>query len=284
MRPAKELYADKKKDENLNPYEDETAELLREGNYEALLNKQVQAYNLKNNAQKYYQNELANKGVLNSGYGTSAQLGIQNDAIKLYQQNQKDYYNTEKEITEDAKNRYDAKQTELDNQLASFIQNDINNTGGQNVDTFLTNYGYKDKNGNYTDKWTNLDENRKAYLESMIASKAPADNSLNGNELKFDFSDLSTNTPYYDKDGNINNGTIDKNFRVETKTLYNNVALGNIPNGSHVKLVNGKGSYLYVYYKDGNFYYQTESQYKASNNKYEIKYASNDKASVTKGA
>lgn len=267
-----------------NPYEDETAKLLREGNYEALLNKQVQTYNLKNQAQKYYRNELAAKGVESSGYGNSANLGINNQAINMYQDNVNNYNKVEKEITQDAINRYDAKQTESDNQLTAFIQNDINTTGGENVDKYLENFGYKDGQGNFTDKFNKLSDDRKSFINSLITSKGSRDNYLSGS-MKFDFSDLDRTTPFYNSDGEVTNGKIKDNFEVETNALHDNVALGKIPNGSTVKLVNGSNSYLYVYYKDGNFYYQTKEQYESNPNKFQLTYnKTNKNATLTKGA
>lgn len=58
-----------------------------------------------------------------------------------------------------------------------------------------------------------------------------------------------------------------KIFLQKTRERFNNK-----PNGSIVKLVNDKNSYLCIYYKDGNFYYQTEEQYESNPNKFQLTY------------
>lgn len=251
-----------------NPYDDEISKLLKEGAYDKLMNKQIQNYNLKSNAEKYYQNSLANQGLQGSGYGSSAMTGIQNKAIDIYNQNEKDYFNELAQIDKDAITRAENEATELDNQLVTFIQNDINTNNGANIDQFLINYGYKDVNG-FTDKWNNLDPNRKAYIESVIASK-PAENVNAG--VQFDFSDKDSSMSFYDKNGTSTSGKIKDKFDNETNYLISNIQLGKIPNDSHIKLTNVMGDYIYLYYKNGQFFYQTQDQYDNSKNKFSITY------------
>lgn len=167
---ATDLYKeDSNLDTSTNPYDDALAKAKRDQNYKSFYNTAIQLYNMKNNANKYLSNQLASQGLNTQGYGSSAQIGVNNQAANLYAENLQNYNNNEQEITNDAISRNESNQAEQDNQLVTFIQNSIANGGGtEQINKFLQNYGYMDESGNYTDKWNSLDDSRKAYIQSVI--------------------------------------------------------------------------------------------------------------------
>lgn len=256
-------YLNTEENENLS-YEDtiakEQANALANKNYKDYLNTSMQLFNYRNRARKYLNNQLASQGLNTQGYGSTINAGVDNSVINAYTQVANQYNESQNQVAQDYLSAVNENAIERDNQLATFITNDINTTGGANIDQYLINYGYKDENGNYTDLWNNLDSSRRSYLESLMVG-ASGNNATQQYGSAVDTSNYENRVYYYSKDGSTQSDTIQNKFRVEFDGLASRMARGEIPNGSYIKLTNGYGDNLYLIYQNGQYYYITENQY-----------------------
>ena len=244
-------------------YEDaiakEQAEALANKNYKDYLSSSMQLFNYRNRANKYLANSLASQGLNSQGYGSTLASGIDNNVINAYTNIANSYNEAQQQVVQDYLNTANENAIERDNQLATFITNDINTTGGQNVNKYLQNYGYMDENGNYTDAWKNLDSSRRSYLESLLVGSSTNDSINYGSVV--DPSNYENRVYYYASDGSTASDTIQNKFKDEFNYISSVQARGEIPNGSYIKLTNGFGDVLYLTYRDGQYYYISKNVY-----------------------
>lgn len=249
--------------ENLS-YEDtiakEQATALANKNYKDYLNTSMQLFNYRNRARKYLNNQLASQGLNTQGYGSSLNAGVDNSVINAYTEVANNYNEAQNNVAQDYLNTLNQNAIERDNQLAAFITNDINTTGGQNVNKYLQNYGYMDENGNYTDAWKNLDSSRRSYLESLMVGTSSSGTTPEYGSL-VDPSNYENRVYYYASDGSTSSDTIQNKFKDEFNYISSVQARGEIPNGSYIKLTNGFGDVLYLTYRDGQYYYISKNVY-----------------------
>lgn len=134
---------------------DEIHKAVSEKNYKSLLQSDIAAYNLKMNAQKYLDNSLAAQGLGTQGYGTTAHLGVENQAQNLYAQNLENYHQNESDALLEAQQRKEqedkqakaeaeAKDTEMDNQLFNYLQE--TDGSDEQIAEQMDNYGYVQAN------------------------------------------------------------------------------------------------------------------------------------------
>lgn len=262
--------------------DDAQSKLLKEQNYTALANNLISNYNMKMNSQRYLQNSLASIGVANSGYGSTAQIGINTTAANNAATALQNYWATQDKINADLATRNDAKQTESDNQLAAFITN-YGNGDKAKIDSFFQDYGYKDANGNWTDKFNQLDASRQSYFRSL--ENASVDTSLQSSDSGIRYGDkllsdyLGANSiPVYDYEGlksskwgageGARNTLADgKNgVKTELEMMQAGIEGGQYRSGDVFKLTNkggnnGGGWSTYVLYYQGKYYRVNEDFY-----------------------
>ena len=123
-------------------YQDSIKKALDDQNYKYYFDQVLQAYNVKKNTEKQLNNELAAQGFNTQGYGTSANIGIQNAAMNTYNDLFKNYNANKLQIESDAQQRLENKNAELDNQLVTFITN--SDGTDTSINKILANYGYMD--------------------------------------------------------------------------------------------------------------------------------------------
>lgn len=144
-------------------YMDEIQKALHDKNYKALLQSDIAAYNLKMNTQKYLDQNLAAQGLNSQGYGTSAHVGVENQAQNLYAQNLENYNRNEADYLAEAQERKTNKEAqdelelqENEKQLITYLQG--TDGSDEQIAEQMSNYGYvraedgrwyrKDANGN----------------------------------------------------------------------------------------------------------------------------------------
>ncbi len=144
-------------------YMDEIQKALHDKNYKALLQSDIAAYNLKMNTQKYLDQNLAAQGLNSQGYGTSAHVGVENQAQNLYAQNLENYNQNEADYLAEAQERKANKEAqdelelqENEKQLITYLQG--TDGSDEQIAEQMSNYGYvqaedgrwyrKDANGN----------------------------------------------------------------------------------------------------------------------------------------
>lgn len=131
--------------EQKSVYEDALSKAAKEQNYKDYYDTALQLYNYEQNAKKYAANAMGAMGLQGSGYGSSMQSGISNNALNLYNANLRSYQQANQEADLGALQRKEAADVESDNQLITFMSNA--NTK-EDLVNFLSNYGYTDKDGN----------------------------------------------------------------------------------------------------------------------------------------
>lgn len=173
-------------------YEDDlTAQLLRDENWKALYNTRIQLANARALGQKYYADEIANSGYASQGYGSSLAASQNTAYANAVQNAYEDYYSQENEITQDLISRTDNAQTELDEQVITFLQNAADESAAYNI---LKNYGYleQDDNGlwHFTDSFNSLDDTRKAYIISALETAGWENPDVTNANYVYNVSDL----------------------------------------------------------------------------------------------
>lgn len=119
---------------------DEIHKAVSEKNYKNFLQSNIAAYNLKMNARKYLGNTLASQGLGSQGYGTTAHIGVENQAQNLYAQNLENYHQNELDALTEAKQRQETNLLEKDKELAEYL----GKTDGSDdqIAAQMSNYGY----------------------------------------------------------------------------------------------------------------------------------------------
>lgn len=245
-----------------NSYEDAKAKALSDQNYKAYLNTAIQQYSMKNNTQKYLNNELASRGLNSQGYGTSAHVGINNHAINLYNQNLQNYNQTEQQIQSDLLDRQEQLSAEKDNQLVTFLSQAENQEA---INKYMQNYGYMNKDGSYTEEWNNLDPTRKAYIQSVVDMNNNQNTSQPQVGGVLEYAD-DKKLIAYDKNGKIINSS---KWNEEYKALTKEMTAGVIQPNTYIKFENAYNESMYLYYSaDGNIYYVNKEDWekKSGNN------------------
>lgn len=262
-----------------NIYLDEIQKAASEKNYKTLLQSDIAAYNLKMNTQKYLNNNLAASGLNTQGYGTSAHTGVENAAQNLYAENLANYNEAEQTAQTAAEERADAKSTENDNQLVTYLQ--YSDGSDEQIANYMANYGYtKGEDG----VWKDADGNEpSAYILSAIES-AKANHTTSGSEFAASVIDASdrksgTNASILSKwnDKALMKYTFGDNYEKYSNEikymLQNSEFQEQVTDGLTVHLVNGKDdSYgAYFIYYNGSWYKTDASTFSQASNKQTIK-------------
>lgn len=164
-------------------YLDEIQKAASEKNYKALLQSDIAAYNLKMNTQKNLNNELAAQGLGTQGYGTSAHVGVENQAQNLYAQNLEGYNQAESDALLAAQDRQSAAGNENDNQLATFLQ--YSDGSEESIASYMGKYGYTKNNDGV---WVDANGNpASAYIQA--AAQSAGENAVSP------YAGLSASTP-----------------------------------------------------------------------------------------
>lgn len=265
--------------------EDEIQKALDNRDYKTFLNAQIYNYNLKQQAQKYYNNSLANQGMASQGYGTSAHIGIENAYANANATALSDYYDSKKNNYLDALDRQEQAETELDNQLVTYLSN---STDQESLDKYMANYGYVQASDG---KWYKANANGEADTSSPASSYIQsaydmASNNLGGtsnaynpgestqyvndatnflNQYRSNYAGVDANgyasvdDLYNVEVGRADNkktGTLDEVVGNELDYLKSRIATGTVENGTLFKLQRGsnkKDAYL-ILYLNGRFY------------------------------
>lgn len=260
-----------------NAYLDEIQKAASEKNYKTLLQSDIAAYNLKMNTQKYLNNSLAGSGLNTQGYGTSAHTGVENAAQNLYAQNLATYNEAEQNAQTAAEERADAKATESDNQLVTYLQ--YSDGSDEQIANYMKNYGYsKGEDGVWRDANGNA---ASAYVLSAIESAK--NNNSSDYETKFAENAAAGKTGASEStlskwdDKNLMKNYFGENYEKYSHEIWymlqNSEFQEQVTNGLTVHLVNGSddayGAY-FIYY-NGSWYMTDSDTFAKASNKQTIK-------------
>jgi hypothetical protein len=239
-------------------YMDEIQKATHDKNYKTLLQSDIAAYNLKMNSQKLLNNSLAAQGVGTQGYGTSAHVGVENNASQLYAQDQETYNAAETQAAEDAQTRADTKATqakadatESDNQLVTFLQ--YSDGSDDSVASYMDKYGYvKGDDGYWYKKGADgtADKTQPASNYVQAAIQSAQDNASKSSTVKTDYSSdeastsqISAGADSFVKTYTTSYAGVDKSGYASVDALRDAV-VGNKDNTSTDKLRNIVGNEL----------------------------------------
>ena len=247
-------------------------EQLKQENYKALLSKEIQLDNARQRALKNTNVQVNAAGMGSSGYGMTAQTGIESQYLTALEGAGQDYQAQENVIQQQQRDENLA--TANDNfQSITTLMGSSSSTAQLN--DILSTAGFIDEKGNWTDKLGTLNENDQLQLKTLYNMY---NTQLQDNEF---ISNQTLNGQGYKDFATALNGVItnegDKGDKIknEIRYLFSDSSMANKPNGYVVKLSSGANDkqYAYMIYRNGSWYQTTSNVYNSAdtNNKQEIK-------------
>lgn len=249
--------------------EEDYYEMLKNESYKALLSKEVQASNARDQALKYTKNAVNANGYGTQGLAESTNTGLANQYLSALQTAQTEYQN---DISDINKAQLE-KKLETDNTNFESLTTLMGNcSSAAQLNKTLTTYGYM-KDGQWNqEKLNKLDENTRNQLVTLY-------NMYNSELSNSEFISNSTTNGVGYKDA----GTAIQNVAVATGELnqvkneinyiFSDSYLSTRNNGDCVKLVNGGDDkkYVYMIYYNGAWYQTTGATYNSAKTKEVIK-------------
>ena len=247
-------------------------EQLKQENYKALLSKEIQLDNARQRALKNTNVQVNALGMGSSGYGMTAQTGIESQYLTALEGAGQDYQAQENVIQQQQRDENLA--TANDNfQSITTLMGSSSSTSQLN--DILSTAGFIDEGGKWTDKLGTLNENDQLQLKTLYNMY---NTQLQDNEF---ISNQTLNGQGYKDFATALNGVItnegDKGDKIknEIRYLFSDSSMANKPNGYVVKLSSGASDkqYAYMIYRNGSWYQTTSNVYNSAdtNNKQEIK-------------
>ena len=250
------------KEDQVNEYYD----LAAKQNYSALLDREIQLENAKAAALKHTQNTIAGAGFGTQGYGSSAQLGIENDYLRAMNEAQGDYQ-------EGIQTNEQSRRSELLGLQEQSFQNVSalmsQTTSQDRLDELMAMYGYVDEDGNWVkpENMSNEDWNQLRYLYGL-QSDAIAANTDQGYATYGSIDQLGA-ASYIKADGNA--ATLAEHYAEEIKSLWAYASRGDYSNGDAIQITNGEGDTIYLQWTSNGFRMVNKSTYDSADVKYEMK-------------
>ena len=236
---------------------------LTQNNNTYLNARQTNQNNFSNAMNEAYQSYLSSKENIESNYNSD----LNDLAMQEAQWEREDYYNQ----LQQQQNQSSASWDNLLGTLSIYAQK-----GNQeSIKRVLQNYGYLDSEGNPTALYDSLSQTQKGDLQTALMGGLGDDSSEGGlgeDEL-LNYNPLPTegNIYYFNNDGSSNQGDVTSTFGKEIDVLNKKIGTYQINDGAVIKLVNGKGSYVYILYKGGETYTVPKSVYDSATSKKVIK-------------
>lgn len=238
---------------------------LRQQNFKALLDSQIQLSAARQNSMKQTQSQINASGFGGTGYGSMQQSSINNAFINALQSAKNNYQTQQQSIANQEQTANDTDSSTNFNNFLSILNSDAaNSTDGMNKT--LESYGFMN-NGNLIDEasFKNLGYSTNDYnqLKSIYALKSSAYNTsetianktVNGTGFN-DYQDASSNI----KTENGVDASDDKwGVKNELDYLFNTYTTKDTKNGDVVKLQNANNGtsgrdYVYMIYQNGRWY------------------------------
>lgn len=233
-----------------NKSTDDYIKMANRQEYSALLDKEIELENAKQNAIKYTNNQIAAQGLDRQGYGSSQMASIYNQYNNALAQ-ERNNFNTS--FSESSNERFGNIMTML-----SDADNDIDL-----MNTVLSDYGYGEVGADgkfvFGDKPSDLTDDdwyRIKYSYNVALSEVSKSNST----YYKDIDSFKNNAIFQDADGKYQ--SVSTKFVYETKTLEKNLQNGDYTAGTVVLLQNKAGNKVYVKVGNNNeLYLVSESDY-----------------------
>ena len=234
---------------------------LKNEEYKALLDSEVQASIAKEQALKYMNNSVNAQGFGNQGVAESTKAGVYSQYSNALHNANNTYRKSINQINEQERQALDAERDEEFQTLTSLM----NNATNQNeLNDIIGKYGVSiGEDGAFVyGENSNLSDKDRKQLEIIysLMNKQLENANYAGREAS-----LSGDMVVYNADGTYagNNYNAENNFSGETRTVKNSIATGALPNDSYVHIESQHGGHIYLYYLNGQLYYVTPDEYKA---------------------
>ena len=263
--------ADEEKDYQQNYYD-----LLKDESYKSLLSKEVQYDNARKRALKNTNASLGAMGMQSSGYGQTANAGIEGQYLQALEGANQTFQQEQTDIGMEEAQYNEQKLANQQFQDFSSISNLMTATSNrEDLDYLMNKYGlYTDGQFDYNKAVELYGDEYAKQLDYLYRLQAQGieDNALQGQEYNYTGKGDYT---YYDEQGNVHyitlkDGKVD-GWNAENKTLNSAIQSGEVKNNSYIKLQSKKDNkIIYVRYYNGKLYYCTPNQYNSAKTKYSI--------------
>lgn len=280
--PSKKNYEDDLEQEMSGPTKqdqvNEYYDLANKQNYSALLDREIQLENAKAAALKHTQNTINGAGFGTQGYGSSAQLGIENDYLRAMNEAQGDYQAGVQSTEQSRRSELLGLEEQGFQNVSSLMSQ---TTSQERLDELMAMYGYVDpKTGEWTkpENMSQEDWNQLRYLYGL-QSDAIANNQQPSYATYGSIDQLGA-ASYIRKDGNA--GTLAEHYAEEIKSIWAYASRGDYSDGDTIAVTNGEGDTVYLQWTSNGFRMVNKSEYDKAENKYTLARGKNKNNVYTK--
>lgn len=280
--PSKKNYEDDLEQEMSGPTKqdqvNEYYDLANKQNYSALLDREIQLENAKAAALKHTQNTINGAGFGTQGYGSSAQLGIENDYLRAMNEAQGDYQAGVQSTEQSRRSELLGLEEQGFKNVSSLMSQ---TTSQERLDELMAMYGYVDsKTGEWTkpENMSQEDWNQLRYLYGL-QSDAIANNQQPSYATYGSIDQLGA-ASYIRKDGN--SGTLAEHYAEEIKSIWAYASRGDYSDGDTIAVTNGEGDTVYLQWTSNGFRMVNKSEYDKAENKYTLARGKNKNNVYTK--
>lgn len=235
----------------------DTYQLARNQEYTALLDKEVQLENAKQNASKYARNQMASQGFDSTGYGSTQQSAIYGQYMNALGSAQNA---TQSNVSNINLQEAEANEEKADDRFKSITTMLSSATSKDQMDSLLKDYGYMDDSGNWlADKPEGVSDDdwyQMRYYYNLQKDTLGEDD-FNGTYYN-GVDGLSEGT-YLDSNGGTK--SIGQNFGNEISLLGAKVSAGEVPYGTIIAMGNGHGESIYLMYTKKGFRLSTKQAF-----------------------
>lgn len=235
----------------------DTYQLARDQEYTALLDKEVQLENAKQNAMKYTNNQLASQGLDSTGYGSTQQSAIYGQYMNALGSAQN---TAQSNVSNINLQESEANETAANDRFKSITTMLSSATSKDQMDSLLRDYGYMDENGEWLTKKpdgvSDDDWYQMRYYYNLQKDTLGEDD-FNG--TYYNGTDGLSEGTYLKSDGST--ASIGSNFGNEVSLLSAKVSAGDVPYGSVICVANGHGETIYVMYTKKGFRMSTQDAF-----------------------
>lgn len=222
----------------------DTYQLARDQEYSALLDKEIQLENAKQNAMKYTNSQIAGNGFSGTGYGSSQQSAIYGQYMNALGNAQN---TTQSNISNINLQEAQANEESANDRFKSLTTMISTATSKEQMDSLLQDYGYMDENGEWLktkpDSISDDDWYQMKYYYNLQKDTL-GDDSFNG--TYYDGVDSLKNSGTYVNGGKVQ--SINGQFDNEMNLLSNKLSSGSIPYGTAIAMMNNHNEKIFVMY------------------------------------
>ncbi len=258
-------------------YNEDYYNLLKQQDYEGLLNKEVQIDNARRRALKQTNAGLSAMGMQSSGYGQTATSGIESQYLQALEGANQTYQDNLRNLNIQQMQAQNAERDSDYQQFLTLMQDPMTVSDQEGLDKLLGNYGLiTDGSFNY-DKAVELYGEKNAMQLRYLYENQVSGYNQESSRQEFNYTSKGS-MGYYDEQGNYHviqlETGMENGWNKENRALESAIKTGSLDNKSYIVMKNKKGMSIYLYYENGKLYRATPAEYNsATGSKYSISYS-----------